>query len=813
VSTASGPQDARVQCANAHRRGGDGGPRCAISQPWLTGGKQTSVTLSISLASRWQLLLDEHRFTASGFGPQSAHLEQRVRGLAMRCMWAALGLMALTFIAPGPAVADDIAWFSTPLGATTISHERSQYTHRATYLAIVGPEVPPGSRYARTRECAQQHAIATKAKLFEIQPRLAHANSTSPRRGNKAEGADQSKAEAAFERVGAALTAATKAFDADFAACLRLEEKTPIAGYYIALLHRDCTEACKGRRNEIIRGKDADRFAEVFTWMAAVQRSATLSTTGWLRLSPSGDRLKVTPEDILSGEGAIADAEAARARLAELVEETRARGRRIGSRGAPPESVRLHFASGLAVGITKNDYVIAADAFIRPLEGYLRAKQGEAVAFAALSNEVARSHILECRYLAGEKGLGDLARCAGYDVDQATLVRCLAELPCTPRLRETASVNAALMAGDFSLKELSTRALLPRNVDVRLDQLIAARNACPRSSEKAVATCVMRATLDADPATRMARACFAQRGDAALSCTIETFATDANRAQLQCGFKRSGREVATCLLEGRLTPGVSKLAACASLAGDKLVACVAEAKAGQSKLAQCLPLRARKYEFAVCMAGRDAELGAALGCLESSQGSSAIAKCAIATKLPRDLAEGISCASQGHADAGATAACVAAAIIDLTPGQQIVMQCLASTGGEPSGLAVCVLGKFTMKELIQCQGRSFSEPGCFGPNNEVQRLAKALTNKTISKSSVVGHIAQGYIKQAELVLPLAEKATAAYDESLPDLELAKDNFDEAVRGNEKAAARLYGQAISAGNPVAAVILKNLPRCC
>ena len=67
-----------------------------------------------------------------------------------------------------------------------------------------------------------------------------------------------------------------------------------------------------------------------------------------------------------------------------------------------------------------------------------------------------------------------------------------------------------------------------------------------------------------------------------------------------------------------------------------------------------------------------------------------------------------------------SAAAVCALARDLTPEQQIALNCAMQTGGQPQAFAACTGGKLLKRELTKCWENGIAtENGCFGPNNEI----------------------------------------------------------------------------------------------
>lgn len=81
------------------------------------------------------------------------------------------------------------------------------------------------------------------------------------------------------------------------------------------------------------------------------------------------------------------------------------------------------------------------------------------------------------------------------------------------------------------------------------------------------------------------------------------------------------------------------------------------------------------------------------------------------------------CVTDNKGDLYASAACALAK--DLTPEQQIAVNCAVRTGGNPKAFAICTGGQLTARELGKCWDHGIgTDEGCFGPNNDLRRAAE-----------------------------------------------------------------------------------------
>lgn len=57
--------------------------------------------------------------------------------------------------------------------------------------------------------------------------------------------------------------------------------------------------------------------------------------------------------------------------------------------------------------------------------------------------------------------------------------------------------------------------------------------------------------------------------------------------------------------------------------------------------------------------------------------------------------------------------------MNLNPEQQITVQCVVSTGGQPYAAAGCIATRLIALELVKCATEGFGGDGCFGDSNDL----------------------------------------------------------------------------------------------
>lgn len=164
--------------------------------------------------------------------------------------------------------------------------------------------------------------------------------------------------------------------------------------------------------------------------------------------------------------------------------------------------------------------------------------------------------------------------------------------------------------------------------------------------------------------------------------------------------------------------------------------------ADENEFMECLVDRAMPSSYKLtkaCVSSNSDDLGAAFVC---STGNSAlqdkyervkqVQECASSASDKVDLANCVgqqvlgsneryyaNCVAHNRDASGAM---VCALAKDLTPEQQIALNCAVTTGGEPHAYAACVGGQLTQREISKCWDYGIAtDSGCFGPNNEIRK--------------------------------------------------------------------------------------------
>lgn len=240
--------------------------------------------------------------------------------------------------------------------------------------------------------------------------------------------------------------------------------------------------------------------------------------------------------------------------------------------------------------------------------------------------------------------------------------------------------------------------------------------------------------------------------------------------------------IASCLKGGNAFSSCAEQSLKATIDGNPLIkgaiACAGNAnevdclkQIGIEGKAECLKKVGYSAQFA-CFFGDSADqnLKSAAGAADcyskiGAGNSSELTKCmlGVASATNKD-AQAFMCAAEASQSGDPLNGALCLSGDSMNAETRIALACLAQTGGEPNSAATCMLGQLVKKELNQCIGRKINEGPCFGDNNAIQVLARAITGKSISGDSVVGqglgivvNVATGLINGAGQILEGGKK--------------------------------------------------------
>jgi hypothetical protein len=405
------------------------------------------------------------------------------------------------------------------------------------------------------------------------------------------------------------------------------------------------------------------------------------------------------------------------------------------------------------MSIPKSTVLRSTYAFRNASDAWALAVDGAEFQLKLLQDETARIQLSECKIYRGLPELHEIARCAGYDINETELLDCLSGGSCMPRMAAKADVGATLLAARRSVEELKDDSFIPRPYTTAagsFEKLVDSYKTCASGNGLNVTSAECLVYQLTPPELLEQNKCLLEVIDTdPLSClSLDDEATASLKQMEKCISEGGSR----CVMEAALPPEWSCVARAQS--PDDLD-CLATSVGGDAaRVALCFEREPDTANRLLCLGGEQIppQARALIGCYASATSESGALACAVSTSLPPEQAALLKCAVESGGDPIAAGVCVAAPRLGLNPGQQIILQCAAAAGGEPTTAATCIVGRFTLAELQGCRNAEFGESGCFGENNEFQKLSVALTGSRISKDSVVGQIAIFHIERANAVI-------------------------------------------------------------
>lgn len=443
-------------------------------------------------------------------------------------------------------------------------------------------------------------------------------------------------------------------------------------------------------------------------------------------------------------------------------------------------------------------------------------------AFERVSNELARTRILECRRFRGALSEAELSQCAGYIVDAATITSCMNGGTCRPSVGKELTADLLLIAGPTSnWRGLALHSSLPR-IGVgsvkpgQEEETLRVLNSCRDNSETAAEFARCLATHRGGETMKKTYACLQEAsgkkgrayGQAIGDCVVslsKLSAEDARRLECASRHESDARGMALCLYSGQLPREASAVISCANrlsdagrnARGQALFDCaVAGLGPNERQAFNCLR-EARTagnwQDGALCVAkGKiPSELQDAIECNRKHAGQfAAVAACYGGKNLPEPQGRVLRCAAESGFDATGTALCMAGD--GLTPDQRILLQCATTSGGEPMATAICTGGKLAIKEFQNCKDQRFGKGKCFGSGNDLLKIAKRLGSE-IGPNSVVADIVNLQLRLLEFQRPPIEAGQAVLDGVMKHaaavVEADLKTFDLLAKGQIGAAAQ------------------------
>jgi len=582
-------------------------------------------------------------------------------------------------------------------------------------------------------------------------------------------------------------------------------------------------------RNAILTsGATPSQFDKMYAWLTLAQRRPINSwftvingsTTEFASTTVSVEATKWTAEP--SAEQTVDQLESYVGRL----------------RNARKEAHRLSYLAPQLVGLSRDGLAHIADVVDHPFSASLLLQETGGHALKTISDEIARSRIMDCARLHGslveadaqdaaedKTDLERIAACAGVEAPtDDVLIACLNGGHCLPE--RTPIAVAALMSiqSAIDVKEMALSTAVPRigRAIATTEAYEALARTCAANKDKWDAmNCVLKGSMSAKDyeivdCVQAAGKVVSDPGRV-MDCAMTRLPglSEADRARYDCirrnaqsptaavgcaalvGLPEDLQAAVSCAEKVDLADRKTILAQCGSLFGAKwagIADCVANADTTAKRL-WCaakpnLPPEAQDVAFMVECAG-------------GSDDWKKYAACGIQQKvhLKGPMGQALSCGlSNGGVNLG-TAVCMANLSKHLTQDQAIVLQC-ASSSPDLTSFAACAGGQMTVNFLMACRNAHFgSDDKCFGPNNEIRRALRALGLEGIVKTgSPIARYMDLEVKIVWLQYAVAEKGLRELGNAIQDVGHAVENLGNAIGDGvkhfgheaEKFARKIFG---------------------
>lgn len=466
------------------------------------------------------------------------------------------------------------------------------------------------------------------------------------------------------------------------------------------------------------------------------------------------------------------------------------------------------------VGLSQRNALAVADVIKSPLFSISQLPVDGKAVLTQVSDEIARSRLMECVRLRGTLTPEQAGECAGYKVSAQELAVCLNTGRCWPASGTKMTVDLLLIADPKALPQLAKANALARLRLGSVDEFEKAVKKCggdkPMASHEVTAQCVMKQRLsERDRGTlecieKLRKPPYSPGGAGFESCLSAARVSEVTATQARCvrNHANDAKALAMCTTLASLPPATKLVVECVNRPGGKPASpqavseCLLTQQSPQAAAAlRCYREKPDWKEAALCAAGPSLPDDAkkALMCAQKNPDSAAkLGVCMVGDQLPGDGAKVALCMAQSGGDPFGTAVCAAGD--GLSPEQRIALQCAASTGGEPTSFAICAGGQLAIKELMNCQGKKFGQHPCFGENNEFRKLAKTL-GLEIGPKSVVADVINVHLQVLDAQVHFATEAIKEAQKIAKAIESVAQQVgkvaENVVREGGKAACKFF----------------------
>ncbi|WGT62479.1 hypothetical protein [Variovorax paradoxus] len=520
-----------------------------------------------------------------------------------------------------------------------------------------------------------------------------------------------------------------------------------------------------------------DRYAKLRTWARSKNANATALRQPYrLGLGPTNglDRIELfaTLRPAAHAWPPEVDANKAGDEFVRLAKRRRSKEESISFAAA--EVLPLNVRSLLAVA----DVIDTPSLVFPPQADGSRRPAPSGIALSNISDEFARTRLLECQRLRGAASPEEVQACSGYLVDSKLLAACASGELCIPppvlaMIGQRLELDLFFIAPRTSIGKLAAGNAFPRYVlgpDSTAMKAIGECYASDGGDTVKTVECINRKS--ASTGGRKTLDCLKtasdrSHGDRAVECALKEMSPQQGM-QAKC-FSETNRNavgIFACMDGNGINSQVSHVLRCGSAfesnpSEKKLRECVGQDAGLAKKCYDKLDGKDGWMDAALCASdgakGVPKELQTLATCYKnpSKRKSGQIGECLLgetAKTLGGDGAKFAACAIESNYESLATAICMAGN--NLTRDQRIFLQCVAESGGDPVTSSTCTVGRLAVKELQNCKGKEFGKGDCFGPNNDLRKLAATL-NLPIGPNSVVADIINLQLRVLDFV-PVSE---------------------------------------------------------
>lgn len=437
---------------------------------------------------------------------------------------------------------------------------------------------------------------------------------------------------------------------------------------------------------------------------------------------------------------------------------------------AAAEVLQLNVRSLIAVA----DVVDTPSLVFPPPLAWIKRHAPSGITLRNISDEFARTRVLECQRLRGAASPAEVQACSGYIVDSKLLAACAAGELCMPEpLPATAGQKLELdlffIAPRESMRALAAGNAFPRYALGSDAKAMEAIGECYTAEDENVAKtveCINRKTASPDGLKTLEclkAASGRSHGDRAVDCALKVMSLEqATQAKCFSEGNRNAMGLFVCMGGDGMNSQVNNVLRCRGMfesnPSEKLLReCIGQDGALAKRCYNKLDGKDGWLDAALCASdganGVPKELRTLATCYKgpSKRGSGQIGQCLLgetAKTLGGDGAKFAACAIESNYQSLATAICMAGN--NLTRDQRIFLQCVAESGGDPVTSSTCTVGRLAVKELENCKGKEFGKEKCFGPNNDLRKLSAKL-GLPIGPNSVVADIVNLQLRVLDFV--------------------------------------------------------------